>query len=118
MLNNESILASTQSPQSTFFGKILGSFESGIDRITTEILPNWVGNQLGLQSQDQLQDSTFNPAYAGQRIDGKTIPANQVQPPFLQRVLFDVGSVQVTGGALLMMGLVGTGAVIVFKKVL
>jgi hypothetical protein len=117
---NGTILADTRSPESTFWGNVVHGFESGLSRIGSEILPNWVGKELEVQKQDQLKDPLFAGMFAPYRIDGpiETAETTGKQEGLFERVLFDVGAVEVTGGAILIMGAVFVGAIIIFKKVL
>jgi len=117
-------LADTRSPTNDFFGNVIGSFEEGIGRIGSDILPNWVAMELGVQSKDLLKNDTFNPAYAPPRVDGPTTTDYETSyttagtQPALQKVLFDVGTVEVTGGGLLIMSAIGLGAFFILKTVL
>ena len=49
-----------QQASNPFFGTIIESFKEGIGIVGKEILPNWTAKQLGLQSQDQLYDTTYD----------------------------------------------------------
>ena len=54
-----------------FFAKIQSGFSSGLERIGTDVLPNWAANQIKTESKDQLAQPTFDKtgANAPQRLD-------------------------------------------------
>jgi len=116
-----STMAVSKEVDNSFFGQIKGAFVEGVKTITNEVLPNWASTQLGMQSRDQLDDTTFNATVAPPTINqaGPAVQAASVTKPApFEQVLFDIGEVQVTGGSLLIMGAVFVSAIVIFKKVL
>lgn len=43
-----------------FFSTISGGFAHGIGTVGAEVLPRWVGKELGVQTGDQLNESTYH----------------------------------------------------------
>lgn len=70
------------------FGRSLGE---GLSRVNREVLPVWVGQQLGLQRRDQLAQPVFVP------IQRRSETAN-LQGGEAREALFDIGSIE--GGTL------------------
>ena len=68
----ETIMGPSHQASDGFFGNVFGSVSDGIDKVATEVLPNWVANQLNVQSKG-LQAPTYNPNVADDRIDAATI---------------------------------------------
>lgn len=105
-------IAGTTRPTNDFFASVIGSLEKGIDRIGTEVLPNWAGQQLLDQKSDLLyQPTNYNVP--------TTVPATTQSPDAaVKPVLFDVNKIgtQITAGSLLAIGLIGFGGYFLFKK--
>lgn len=112
----QTLIGDSRAPGEGFFGNIASAFETGISKVGSEILPNWVASQAARQSGDQLLDTTYQqnpdtPRVEQQAIqDGALIPASDV-------TLFKLGSFNFTGGQLLLMGGVLIALIIVLKKV-
>ena len=116
------IIGDSRAPAEGFFGNIGAAFESGISKVGSDILPNWVQSQVLRQSKDQLGDSTFNQQFAPDREPGQPIQdAEETAKPGFSKItdyqLFRLGNLNITGGQVLLMGLVLIGLVIVLKKV-
>jgi hypothetical protein len=112
------MVSDTRQATDGFFGNVLANLEAGLGRIATEIVPNWVGTQLGAQKTDQLKDSTYDPTTGLPRVD-TAIQGAPGQPGIgLNKVLLDIGTFQLTGGGLLVAAAVFVGAVFLLKKVL
>lgn len=116
----QSIVGDSRGGLDGFFGRVGASFEQGLSRIGSEILPNWVGTQLTDQKVDQLIDTTFQPQYAPPRINQQPLQSAGVEPSGFQKIadfqLFKMGDFSVTGGQALVMGLVLMGIVWVLKR--
>lgn len=114
-----SIIGDSRAPADGFFGSIGSAFETGISKIGTDILPNWVQSQANRQSGDQLDRSTFNSTAAQDRMEGQPIQDADLQPKTgFQKALFDIkggnfGNMPV----LILAGALVIGLVIVLKKV-
>ena len=116
------ILGDSRAPADGFFGSIGAAWETGLSKIGSEILPNWVQSQVNRQSEDQLNKSTFDAAAALPRQEGQPIQDADLQPKTaFQKAadfqLFRLGNINFTGGQLLLMGAVLIGLVIVLKRV-
>jgi len=110
-------LGAAETPSgSDFFGTIATGFETGLSRIGSDVLPNWAAHQLGLQTEDQLKDPLFQEEYAPPRLDAPQY-ARAPGAGLFDQVLFNVGTIQVTGGAIVLMGAVFIGSVVILKKV-
>jgi len=49
----------------------------GLSTIGRDILPVWTANELGLQTQDQLSDSTFSRPQSPPRVDSPTTQTSE-----------------------------------------
>ena len=58
---------------SGFFGAVGESLEKGVEFVATDVLPRWVGSELGLQSTDQLDDGTFDKSRSAPRVDETSV---------------------------------------------
>lgn len=115
-----SIIGDSRAPAEGFFGNIGSAFETGIAKIGSEILPNWVQSQATRQSGDQLNKSTFDSTSAPDRMIGQPIQDAEAQPK-ARNVLDSIFSFE-TGNIgnmpfLIIAGAVVIGIVIVLKKV-
>lgn len=108
------IVASRENPIGDFFGNVFESLGTGLERIGGEILPNWVEQQLKEQTEDQLQRTLFDWWGAPRRVDQPVQGFAGI--PGYEKVLFDIGTFQVTGGTLMIAGAIFIIALIVFKK--
>lgn len=114
-----SIIGDSRAPADGFFGNIGAAFETGIGKIGSEILPNWVQSQASRQSGDQLNKSTFDSTSAPDRMAGQPIQDAETAPKNgFQKVLFDIkggnfGNMPV----LILAGALVIGIIIVLKKV-
>ena len=112
------VVAAGTNPATDFFSRVFESLETGISRVATDVLPNWVAGQLDMQRVDQLNDTTY--VYTGEkRLDspvqtGADVP--EAQKPFLQRTFADIGNVQITGGTLMIAGALFIGILLIFKR--
>ena len=116
----QSIIGDSRAPGEGFFGNIGAAWETGLSKIGSDILPNWVQSQVSRQSGDQLNKTTFNAASALPRQDDQSIQDAESQPQTgFQKALFDLktGNLNITGGQMLLMGMVLIGLVVVLKKV-
>lgn len=114
-----SIIGDSRAPAEGFFGNIGAAFETGISKIGSDILPNWVQSQASRQAGDQLNRSTFDSTSAPDRMTGQPIQdADSTPPTGMQKVLFDIkggnfGNMPV----LILAGALVIGIIIVLKKV-
>ena len=114
-----SIIGDSRAPTDGFFGNIGAAFETGIGKIGSEILPNWVQSQASRQARDQLNKSTFDSTSAPDRMDGQPIQdAETIPKTGFQKALFDIkggnfGNMPV----LILAGALVIGIIIVLKKV-
>ena len=53
-----------------FFSSVGSALTQGISKIGSEVLPNWVDNQVNRQSKDQLNRDTFNRQESPARLGG------------------------------------------------
>lgn len=116
------IIGDSRAPAEGFFGNIGAAFETGLSKVGSEILPNWVQGQVSRQSGDQLNKTTFNAASALPREEGQPIQDADLQPKTaFQKAadfrLFSLGNINITGGQVLLMGMILVGLVVVLKKV-
>jgi hypothetical protein len=112
------IIGDSRAPSEGFFGTIGAAFESGISKIGSDILPNWVQSQASRQSGDQLAKNLFDETAAEQRMAGQDMVQDTHPVDGIQKIWFDVKGgnfgnmpVFVIAGALLI------GLVIVLKKI-
>ena len=92
---------------------VFGTFS---EKMGGEILPNWVGSQLNIQSKDQLEKATFDWGTAPRRVDYIQTPEAMPGTRFADLQLFRMGNFNITGGTLLIMGGVFLGMVVILKK--
>ncbi len=115
------IIGDSRAPADGFFGSIGAAWETGLSKVGSEILPNWVQSQVNRQSGDQLAKSTFDASAALPRMEGQPIQDASLQPKTaIQKAtdfqLFRLGNINITGGQLLLMGAVVIGLVVVLKR--
>ena len=114
----QSIIGDSRAPGEGFFGNISAAFETGLSKIGSEILPNWVQSQATRQSRNQLADNTYNSTTAPPRVAGQAIGDSAVMPQTgFQKAVADLKIGSIGGGSILLMGLVLIGIIIVLKKV-
>ncbi len=111
------IIGDSRAPSEGFFGTIGSAFETGIAKIGSEILPNWVQSQANRQSGDTLQRNLFDESAAAQRMAGQdmvqdTRPVDGIQKAWFDLKTGNIGNMPV----LIIMGVVLVGVIIVFKK--
>lgn len=111
------IIGDSRAPSEGFFGTIGAAFESGISKIGSDILPNWVQSQATRQSGDQLAKNLFDPSAAEQRMAGQDMvqdsrPVDGIQKAWFDLKTGDIGNMPI----LIIMGVVLIGVIIVFKK--
>jgi len=117
----------TTEAENGFFGSVLSGMErfgeraapvfgTFTEKLSGEILPNWVGSQLNVQSKDQLEKATFDWGAAPRRVDYVQTPEAMPGTRFADLQLFRMGNFNVTGGTLLIMGGVFLGTVVILKK--
>lgn len=115
------IIGDSRAPSDGFFGNVSAAWETGLSKIGSEILPNWVQSQVNRQSVDQLKSSTFDATAAAVRQPGQPIQPVDLTSPNDQKAadfqLFRLGNLNITGGQLLLMGMVVIGLVFVLKRV-
>ena len=112
-------VASGSNAASSFFSRVWESFETGVSRIASDVLPNWVATELGAQSSDQLKQETFNQEAAPSRLytpiqTGRDVP--EADRPFTQKTFLDIGAFQVTGGTPMIAGALFIGILLIFRK--
>ncbi|MFH1931050.1 MAG: hypothetical protein ABIN18_05615 [Pseudomonadota bacterium] len=112
----QSIIGDSRAPGEGFFGNISAAFETGLSKIGSEILPNWVQSQVTRQATNQLADNTYDSTTAPPRIEGQAIQDGNAQPTGIQKALWDLKIGNIGGGSLLLMGLVLVGIIFVLKK--
>jgi len=121
MPQQTTLLADGRSAVNSFFGSVVDALESGVQRIGQEVLPNWVGNELSRQERDLLQSEVFNQDAAPPRVDSSIQTGQPTNGNgFLDQVLWDdekVG-IKITGGGLVLMGVVLIGGYFVLTKYL
>lgn len=88
-----------------------GSFSTYASTVARDILPNWTAKQLGLQSYDQLQRSTFDWGQAPLRAD-----VMQAADAPAGKATVGIGNVQFTPSSLLIMGGIFIATVVVLKR--
>lgn len=108
-MDSGTIAGSTREASDGFFSSIVSSINEGVNRVATEVLPNWAGQQLLDQKNDLLYQPTNYVTPAAQT----TTQTTTAQP-----VLFDFNKIgtQITAGSLLAIGLIGVGGYFLFKK--
>lgn len=108
-------------PISDFFSGMASSIGEGLNRVASDILPNWVAGQANLQLYDQLRDITYNQAYApatlNPAIQGSTTQTPSALQTWFDKYFTEGKSVQVSGSLLLIV-LAGGAALylLLFKK--
>jgi len=112
----QSLIGDSRPPGEGFFGNIASAFETGVSKIGSEILPNWVANQASGQKTDKLLNTTYQQDPATPRVEGQSIQDTAPVSGF-QKVVADLKIGNIGTGGLLIMGLILIGAVIVLKKV-
>lgn len=110
MATPDNTLASKTSPTNEFFGNVLSAFEAGFARIGDTVLPNWVARELNLQQEDGLNQQLFFQEAAPYRVD------SSVETARAQPAAFDIGSVNISGSTLLVIGVVLVGGLLIFSK--
>lgn len=60
---------SAGSASNDFFGRLKEAATKGLEEGVQSALPRWVGKELDVQSEDQLNKSTFDASKAPRRID-------------------------------------------------
>ncbi len=114
----QSLIGDSRAPGEGFFGTIGAAWETGISKVGSEILPNWVQSQVSRQSGDQLDKNTFDRAYALPRQDGAIQDADTQPKTGFQKALFDIQAGDIGNMPFLILaGAVIIGLVIVLKKV-
>lgn len=84
------IIGDSRAPSEGFFGTIGAAWESGISKIGSDILPNWVQSQASRQSGDQLQKNLFDQSAAEQRMAGQDMVQDARPVDGIQKAWFDV----------------------------
>jgi len=116
MLN--SLIGDSRAPSEGFFGTIGSAWESGVSKIGSDILPNWVQSQANRQSGDQLAKATFDAGSAPSRQDS-IIETAEGAPA---TGMFQKAFMDIKGGnfgnmpVLILAGALVIGLVIVLKK--
>lgn len=98
-----------------FISMIEGAFGAGLNKVATEVLPNWTAQQLGVQQNPILDNPVINTATAPPRADSIAQPA--AAPAEIKPVLWDTvqKNYNVSSGAVLAAGAVLLGLVIFLK---
>jgi len=113
----QSIIGDSRAAGEGFFGNIGAAWETGLSKIGSEILPNWVQSQVNRQAKDQLADNTYNSTTAPLRVAGQAIGDTAVAPQTgFQKVVADLKIGSIGGGSILLMGLVLIGIIFALKK--
>ena len=115
------IIGDSRAPSEGFFGTIGAAFESGISKIGSDILPNWVQSQTTRQSGDQLQKNLFDQNAAEPRMAGQDMIQDARPPGGIRNALDSVFNFQ-TGDVgnmpfFILAGAILIGLVFVLKKV-
>ena len=114
-----SLIGDSRAPSEGFFGTIGSAWETGISKVGSEILPNWVQSQAARQSGDQLAKATFDAGSAPLRQDSSIETAESTPATgMFQKAFMDIkggnfGNMPV----LILAGALVIGLVIVLKKV-
>jgi hypothetical protein len=77
---------------SEFFNSLTTGLSQGIQTIGSELLPTWTAQQLDVQSEDQLDQSTFEPKWAPPKAGGynyTTIADQEGGEPKTDKTLLD-----------------------------
>ncbi|MGD9158996.1 MAG: hypothetical protein PVG39_11360 [Desulfobacteraceae bacterium] len=99
-----------QSSSNGFISSIAGAFQAGIEKIGSDVLPNWTAQQLGVQMNPVLDNPTITPSTQAVRADA--VDEKQVTPALWDTVQKNLN---VSSGAVLMIGVVLLGAVVAIK---
>ena len=111
------LIGDSRAPSEGFFGTIGAAWETGISKIGSDILPNWVQSQASRQSGDQLAKATFDAGSAPPRVDDAIETFESTPGGTLEKVWFDIRTGKIGNmPVLIVMGVVLVGIVIVFKK--
>lgn len=111
------ILGDSRAPSDGFFGTVGAAWETGLSKIGSDILPNWVQSQVNRQSSDQLAKATYDAETSAPRIEGQTVDHFEGTPGSgIQKAWLDLKTGNITAGPLIIMGVVLVGIVVVLKK--
>ena len=117
---SEPMVARTRTGIDGFFGQVLSGLGEGLERIGSDVLPNWTAQQLAGQSIDTMKDSTFEADPAQKRVDATTQAAVEFDGGIIKRIgdfhLFELGGISITGGSLIIGAAVFLGSLYVLKK--
>ena len=116
----QTLIGDSRPPAEGFFGNISAAFQTGISKIGSDILPNWVQSQVSRQANDQMSDNTFDSTTAPLRIAGQSIQDAETMPPagMFQKAFLDIQTGNIGNmPVLILAGLLLIGVIIVIKKV-
>lgn len=112
-----SLIGDSRAPSEGFFGTIGAAWETGLSKIGSEILPNWVQSQAARQSGDQLAKATFDAGTALPRIDSAVENFDSAPGTGFQKIWFDVKTGNIGNlPVIIVMGIALVGIVFVLKK--
>lgn len=82
---------------SSFFGNVASGFGEGLQKIGSEILPNWAKRQVTEAKEEPIKQPTFDQQVAPARVETGAVqsPVAKIIRP-MQETLFTVGGVKVT----------------------
>jgi len=114
-----STIAEPKNPTNDFFGNVLSGISTGLEKIGSDVLPVWAASQLMEQKDDQLYRNMFDPegTPAPVKIDASIASGEYGTQSFFNKVLFDLGAFQVTGGGMIVAAGVFVAAIVVLRKV-
>lgn len=100
----------TSGAGSGFFSTVSAGLAEGLSRVSSELIPIWAADQLGVQSSDQLNDTTFDPTVAQPRA-GETTQSAGFFGPDSQTNILPIG----VGGAIVLSAAI-LGLVLLFRN--
>lgn len=92
------IFGDSRGADNGFFGSILGSVESGAQKVFNDILPVWAAKELDVQQSDQLNESLYNQEFAPPTLQNTPSTTESTTP---QKTGFLFDNINVSGTALL-----------------
>ena len=115
----QTIIGDSRPPGEGFFGNISAAFQTGLAKVGSEILPNWVQSQAIRQSGNQLTDNTYDSVTAPLRMSGQSVQDADTKPAtgMFQKAFLDIKTGNIGNmPVLILAGLLLVGVLIVIKK--
>jgi hypothetical protein len=106
------VATNTGAADNGFISNILGSFQTGLQKIGSDILPNWAASQLGVQQTPILDNPTLNQSALAPRADGTTDTTAKITPTLWDQI---TKQTNVSSGAVVMIGVVLIGLAFAVK---